>query len=60
MAIIFFPPSKRGFDLDNALASIKAGIDGISEAWGINDKMFRPITIDFGAVKKNGEVVVLI
>lgn len=60
MAIIFSPPSRRGFDLDNALASIKAGIDGISEAWGINDKFFRPISIDFGDVKKNGEVRIML
>lgn len=46
--------------MDNALASIKAGIDGISEAWGVNDKMFRPILIDMGPVEKNGRVEICI
>jgi len=30
------------------------------EAWGVNDKMFRPILIDMGAVEKNGRVEILI
>jgi len=60
LEIVFHPPTRRGFDLDNALASIKAGIDGIAEAWGVNDQMFRPISIDFGDVKKNGEVEIRI
>lgn len=58
--IIFHPPSARGFDLDNALASIKSGLDGIAESWGVNDKMFRPITIDFGDKVDNGHVSISI
>ena len=58
--IVFCPPTRRGFDLDNALASLKAGLDGVAEAWGVNDKMFRPITIDMGEVIKDGCVKISI
>jgi len=45
--ILFYPPDRRKRDLDNLLASIKSGIDGIADAWKINDTRFRPYTIDF-------------
>lgn len=38
--IEFMQPDRRGRDLDNMLASIKAGIDGISDALGVNDRRF--------------------
>jgi crossover junction endodeoxyribonuclease RusA len=55
--ITFCPPDNRSRDLDNALASFKAGIDGTMEAWGMNDKFLRPITLDFGPVTKGGSVI---
>ena len=57
LEITFYPPSNRGYDLDNCLASCKAQIDGISSALGINDRAFRPIQLDFGEVIKNGKIV---
>lgn len=45
--IIFHAPDRRNRDLDNLLSSCKAYLDGIALAYGINDKLFRPITIDF-------------
>jgi crossover junction endodeoxyribonuclease RusA len=60
LKFVFHPPSNRGFDLDNSLARIKAGIDGVAEAWGVNDKTFRPITVDFGDVVKGGKVVLTV
>lgn len=57
LLIWFHPPTNRFPDLDNCLAAIKAGVDGVAEAWGINDKIFRPITIDFGEPVKGGKVV---
>lgn len=56
--ITFHPPDKRARDLDNCLASIKSGLDGVAMALEINDKNFRPITIDFGDVVKNGKIVI--
>lgn len=38
--IEFVQPDRRGRDLDNMLASIKAGIDGIADALGVNDRRF--------------------
>ena len=39
--ITYHPPSRRRYDLDNCLASSKAYIDGISQAIGIDDSLFR-------------------
>lgn len=54
--LVFHPPSRRKYDLDNALASLKSGLDGVAEAWGVNDSRFRPITIDVGEPIKGGMV----
>jgi len=54
--IIFHPPDERHRDLDNALASVKRGLDGVCIALGINDKHLRPITLDWGQVKRGGEI----
>jgi crossover junction endodeoxyribonuclease RusA len=36
----FVPPDRRSRDRDNMLASIKAGLDGLAEALGVNDSRF--------------------
>jgi crossover junction endodeoxyribonuclease RusA len=46
LTITFVPPDRRARDLDNMLASIKSGLDGVADALGVNDKIFRPVTID--------------
>ena len=46
LKITFVPPTRQPRDLDNCLASIKSGLDGVADALGLNDKAFRPITID--------------
>jgi crossover junction endodeoxyribonuclease RusA len=38
LTLTFFAPSRRAFDLDNALARCKAGLDGLSDAIGVDDK----------------------
>lgn len=53
---IIFNPPRMNRDLDNCLASCKAMLDGIAQAWECNDKIFRPITIDFGERDKQGSV----
>lgn len=45
LEITFYPPRNVG-DIDNFLAAMKSGIDGVAEAWQVNDKCFRPLTID--------------
>ena len=56
LLITFCPPDNRSRDIDNCLASCKAALDGIAERWGVNDKLFSPITICFGPVMKGGAV----
>ncbi len=46
---IQFCPNTSGNDLDNCLASIKGALDGIAQHIGVDDSLFRPITIDFGS-----------
>ena len=45
LSIVFYPPNKQKRDLDNMLASLKAGLDGIADAWGVDDNRF-VLTID--------------
>lgn len=37
----FFPPDRRGRDWDNLLASMKAGLDGLADAMGVDDRHWR-------------------
>jgi crossover junction endodeoxyribonuclease RusA len=56
-AITFNPPDNRRRDLDNMLASIKSGLDGIAAAIGVDDSKWA-LTIRKGAVVKGGQVTV--
>ena len=58
--LIFCPPDNRARDLDNCLASSKAALDGVCLALGINDKHLRPITLDWGMVKRGGEIELIL
>ena len=57
VAITFNPPDNRARDLDNMLASIKSGLDGIASAIGVDDSKWT-ITIQKGQPVKGGAVVV--
>lgn len=57
--ITFHPPNNRRRDLDNMLASIKAGIDGVSEAIGCDDSKWRMVIAKGDAVPM-GRVVIKI
>lgn len=37
LALVFYPPSRRAFDLDNALARMKSGLDGLADVLGVDD-----------------------
>lgn len=39
--LAFFPPDRRGRDLDNLLASMKSGLDGLADAMGVDDRRWR-------------------
>lgn len=38
--MVFWRPQNRSYDLDNLIASMKSGLDGIAEALGVNDSRF--------------------
>jgi len=38
LTITFVPPTRRAFDLDNALARIKSGLDGVADVLKVDDK----------------------
>lgn len=59
ISMIFYPSTKRQIDLDNCLASCKSILDGIAKGLRVNDKQFRPITIDFGKPTKDNPRVEL-
>jgi len=46
LKITFVPPTRQPRDLDNCLASIKSGLDGVADALKVNDQGFRPLTVD--------------
>lgn len=59
LKLTFAMPDNRHRDLDNLLASQKHALDGIAQALGVDDKCFRPITIDVARdSKKQGFVIV--
>lgn len=59
VAITFRPPTRRRYDLDNALAACKAALDGIALALHVDDSRFH-LTLDRGEPVKLGKVVVRI
>lgn len=38
LTITFVPPNRRAHDLDNCLARIKSGLDGLADVLGVDDK----------------------
>lgn len=59
LALVFHPPDKRRRDADGMFAMMKASIDGIADALGINDHKFR-FTFSVGEPIKGGLVKVTI
>lgn len=59
VSMTFCPPSRRGGDLDNMLAAMKAGLDGLACASGVDDAHWS-ITIARGEPVKGGAVHVVV
>ena len=57
LVLTFCPPDRRHRDLDNMLASIKVGLDGIAEASGCDDSEWS-LTLERGEPVKGGAVIV--
>jgi len=56
LQILFLPPSKRRRDQDNLVASMKSGLDGLAQALGVDDHIFRPKVEGIGAPVPGGAV----
>lgn len=50
LSLTFYPPTRRAFDLDNLLARMKAGLDGLADVMGVDDSRWSL------AIQKAGEV----
>lgn len=59
LAFTFHPPDRRRRDLDTMLSSVKAGIDGIADALGVNDVRFE-YALKRADPVKGGRVVIVI
>lgn len=57
LRVTFQPPDRRARDLDNMLASIKAGLDGIADATGVDDSRWT-LSLEKGDPIKGGAVVI--
>lgn len=57
VVVTFCPPDRRPRDLDNMIASFKAAQDGIAQAIGVDDSLWR-VSYQRGPVKRGGEVIV--
>lgn len=60
LSLRFLPPNRRSYDRDNLLARMKAGIDGMCDALGIDDRRFQRVTVEVGEPVKGGAVEVTI
>lgn len=58
LTITFVMPDKRLRDTDNCLAAAKAGLDGMADALGVNDRQFQPVTIYRQHGEKPGKMIV--
>lgn len=58
LTVTFVQPDRRARDRDNLLAASKGLLDGLSQALGVDDQHFEPVTIrrEYGA--KPGRVIV--
>ena len=57
LTLTFCAPDRRRRDLDNLLAALKADFDGVSQALGVDDQLFEPLTLRRGEPVKGGMVV---
>lgn len=60
VSVTFWPPDARARDGDNAMACMKAACDGIADALGVNDKLFRFAAPIWGEPHKPGRVIVTV
>lgn len=57
--IEFYPPNLRSDD-DNMRSAAKSARDGIADALGVNDKLFRPVEVMCDPDRPKGKLIVTI
>ena len=60
ISLVFHPKTAMRPDADNAVASMKASLDGIAAALGVNDRSFRLAEPIIAEPVKGGKVLVTI
>lgn len=60
LAVEFIAPTRRKFDLDNALSACKADIDGMCMALGMDDSEFETVILRRGYSKGNGKLLLVL
>jgi crossover junction endodeoxyribonuclease RusA len=58
MKITFVQPDNRHRDVDNMLAAAKHALDGVAKALGLDDRVFRPIVVNWTREKGAGALIV--
>ncbi len=58
--VTFHPPRNGKYDLDNALAKIKRGLDAISEHIGVDDSLWQSMRLERGHKVEGGCVMIQI
>lgn len=56
----FYPPDRRARDWDNMVASMKAGLDGLADAMGVDDSRWRLSFEICDETATGGRVVVMV
>ena len=59
LTVTFCAPDKRKRDIDNMLAAIKSGLDGVADATGCDDSLWG-LTLQRGPVALGGAVRIII
>lgn len=54
IAVTVHPKTRNAIDADNAVAALKASLDGIADALGVDDRTFNTPSITFGEPLKGG------
>ena len=55
---VTFRPAQLRADLDGSLTALKSALDGVADGLGINDRQFRPMTLD--AIRADGKPCVVV
>jgi crossover junction endodeoxyribonuclease RusA len=56
---VLFEVARDNKDSDNMLSACKPLLDGVANGLGVNDKQFRPITIDVAKAKADSVIVTI-